>query len=141
MTMYPHPITKRRLSEWDLKRLFNEGGLIKEIRRGVFRAESKRCSPVLPSNPRIGRTIPIGSISQTLHFYDDQERKALELQRYIKPDGELGASGKNDPKELLIENVLYHREQPSNPHPRLKNKEINAIHKKSSLPAVITYLK
>ncbi len=114
--------------------------MLKKIKDGMFRAENKRCNAVSSDNPRIGSTIPIGSISQTLHFYDSENRKAIEIQRYIKPDGELGASGRNDPKELLIETVLYHREQPTDPKPRLTNKEINMILRKHGLSAAMTYL-
>jgi len=138
--MVQPPITKRRISEWDIKRLFNEGGFLKKIRNGKFRADSKRCNPVHPDNPIIGPTIPLGSISQTLYFYGTQNRKAIEIQRYIKPDGSLGASKKNDPKEILVGTVFYHRDQPTDRQPRLTNSEINSILRKRGLPALVTYL-
>lgn len=119
--------------------MFNEGNFLKKIRKGEYKAESKRCSPVPADSDKIGDSIPIGSISQTLYFFNTDNQKAIEIQRYIKPDGSIGASRKNDPKEILVGNVYYHRERPDNPQPRLTNKEVNQILGKRGFSAITTY--
>lgn len=109
------------------------------LRKGEFTARSVRCKEVNPESKYIGKRIPVGSITQNLTFLDSNNIKVLEVQRYITPFGRIGASGKNDPDEIRIGNVLYHREQPTSPEPRLANKEINEILHKRGISALLTY--
>jgi hypothetical protein len=133
-------IIKRRVNVWDLRRLFNEGKYIDKFTRDELTARSVRCKPVDLNSPLIGKTIPKGSISQTLHLLDENEDFIAEYQRFIRPEGTIGASGFNDPKRMLIGNVRFHQEQPGNPQPRLTCTEINSILDKRGLRALWTYV-
>lgn len=112
---------------------------MRRLRKGEFTARSVRCKEVDPTSKYIGRRTPLGSITQNLIFLNADNDQVLEVQRYITPFGTIGASGKNDPHEIKIGNVLYHREQPADPKPRLTNKEINEILQKRGPMALLTY--
>jgi|ERR1043166_7119441 hypothetical protein len=131
--------TKRRVNVWDLRRLFNEGNYIGRLNQG-FIAQSIRCKPVASDSPYIGLRIPQGSISQTLRLLDANNDFIAEFQRFIRPQGDIGASGYNDPKKLSINNVRFHQEQPGDPQPRLTNAEINQILNKRGFAALLTYM-
>src|SRR5687767_9184667 len=115
------PPNKRRVNVWDLRRLFNEGGYVQMITRQELTARSVRCHEVAPDSTMIGPTIPLGSVSQTLHLFSVQNDLVAIFQRYIRPEGTIGASGYNDPKRMIINNIRFHQEQPGNPQPRLSN--------------------
>ena len=40
-------------------------------------------------------------------YYNQAGQRVMTLQYFLRPDGTLGASGKLDPKELLVGNVMY----------------------------------
>ena len=109
--------------------------------RQELTARCIRCSEVPPNSPIIGGTIPRGSVSQTLRLFNVQNDLVVEFQRYVRPEGTIGASGYNDPKRMMINNIKFHQEQPGSPQPRLRNGEINRILNKRGLAALITYIK
>src|SRR5688500_7115387 len=92
---------KRRISVWDLRRLFNEGGYQRMMIRQELTARSVRCKEVDPNSPMIGRNTPVGSVSQTIHLYNNQNDLVVEFHRFITPEGKIGASKLNDPKKML----------------------------------------
>ncbi len=75
-----------------------------------------------------------------LVLYNRYNEEVATIHRYIKPDGAIGGSGKNDPKRLRIGNTIFHQEKRNQPEPRLSNKEINCILDKRGLAAMTTYL-
>jgi hypothetical protein len=96
----------------DLRDLFNTEVLPK-IQSGdyleIVRSEG---------TPRARSGEPIGTRSQIVEYWDSsgsQMFKVATIHRYLRPDGELGASGKPDPKIVLHKGVLYapHVEAPS----------------------------
>jgi hypothetical protein len=103
-------------------------------------ARSVRCKEVDLNSPMIGPRIPPGSVSQTLQLFNSQNDLVVELQRFIRPEGTIGASGYNDPKKMMINNVKFHQEQPGHSQPRLTNRQINQILNKRGLAALFTYL-
>jgi hypothetical protein len=131
---------KRRLNIWDLRRLFNEGKYIQKITSQELTARSIRCNEVDPNSDKIGSTIPKGSISQTLRLFDANNDFVAEFQRYIRPEGTIGASGYNDPKRMGINGLRFHQQEPGKPQPRLSSREINQILQKRGLAALRTYL-
>ena len=50
---------------------------------------------------------PFCTRSQILRCANDDGRIIARVHRYLRTDGTLGASGKPDPKYLLIEGVIY----------------------------------
>lgn len=58
-----------------------------------------------PSPPRAG--LPFCTRSQIIAYLDAKGDEVGMAHRYLKPDGTLGASGRPDPKRLLVDGVLY----------------------------------
>lgn len=128
-----------RIDVWDLRRLFNEGRFIQRWRVGELSAASVWYSVVKPDNPRIGPTIPLGSISQRLELYNRDRSLAAEYQRFIKPDGTIGGSGFNDPKIVVLNNKEFHQPERGASMRRLSNVDINEILGKRGLRSLETY--
>lgn len=59
-----------------------------------------------PSPPRADE--PICTRSQTVAYYDRTGMKVAVVHQFVRKDGDLGASGRPDPKRLLEEGVLYY---------------------------------
>ncbi len=52
-------------------------------------------------------TIPKGSVSQEVRYYDQDGNEVARVHQYVKPDGTLGGQGRPDPKRLSVNGVLY----------------------------------
>ena len=50
---------------------------------------------------------PSGTKSQMIRYLDKDGRWCVEIHQYLRPDGTLGASGKQDPKRLKIGDKIY----------------------------------
>jgi hypothetical protein len=50
---------------------------------------------------------PYGTRSQTIRYYDSNRQWVVVVHQYLRPDGTLGASGKQDPKRLRIGNTIF----------------------------------
>ena len=50
---------------------------------------------------------PPGTESQEVYWRDRTGEKIATAHRYLRPDKTIGASGKEDPKVLLIDGVIY----------------------------------
>jgi hypothetical protein len=48
-----------------------------------------------------------GTKSQIVAYVDEHGKQAALVHQYVKPDGTLGASGKPDPKKVLVNGTLY----------------------------------
>ena len=95
-----------RIDVWALRKLFNteilprvEAGEVKE----VILSEN-------PANPKFGQ--PAGTRSQMVAYLEARDGRIRQLaraHRYLRPDGNLGGSGKRlpDPKEVLHEGKLH----------------------------------
>lgn len=51
---------------------------------------------------------PVCTRSQYVLYLDPRGEKVAEVHQYVRPDGGIGASGRPDPKALLIDDVVYH---------------------------------
>jgi hypothetical protein len=87
-----------------IRQIFNEEGYLQRIIDGEYNAiisYDKHRSPPLAF-------LPFCSRSQRVAYHDKKlGDKVVEVHRYLKPDGTLGASGLPDPKELYHDGVLY----------------------------------
>lgn len=52
-------------------------------------------------------TQPICNLSQIVAYFDDQGQEVARVHQYKLPDGTLGASGRPDPKRLLVDGIIY----------------------------------
>jgi hypothetical protein len=50
---------------------------------------------------------PEGTISQLVAYISGNGKQAATAHEYLQPSGRLGASGKSDPKTMLVDGVLW----------------------------------
>lgn len=93
----------QRVSPRELRKMFNDGKYWEQVKQGTLRAEVKKSNH--PSSPKA--RVPFCTRSQYLIYINNNGRKVAGVHQYLQPDGKLGASGRPDPKELLINNILY----------------------------------
>jgi hypothetical protein len=93
----------QRISVWDLRKLFNDGGYWAKAQAGEL------CQQLMtdrhPSSPKAN--VPICTQSQLISYLNAAGQEIARVHQYLQPDGTLGASGKPDPKRLLHEGILY----------------------------------
>jgi hypothetical protein len=61
-----------------------------------------------PANPEFRQ--PIGTRSQMIEYWEsagDHLVKIAIAHRYVRPDGTIGASGRPDPKRVVVNGVMY----------------------------------
>jgi hypothetical protein len=51
--------------------------------------------------------LPLCTLSQTLAYFDEKNQEIARVHQYKRPNGELGGSGRPDPKRLLIDGIIY----------------------------------
>ena len=90
---------RRRVSEHELRRRFNEGRFWQRVQAGHLQAR------VLKGKPCRLATGPTGTLSQIVADHDGSQKIAL-VHQYLRPDGTLGDSGRPDPKELLDDGIV-----------------------------------
>jgi len=83
--------------------MFNEGMYWEKTKQGILKA--KVVADNHPSSPRAKE--PICTRSQYIIYIDKNGRKVAGVHQYLRRDGTIGASGRPDPKELLVNGILY----------------------------------
>ena len=123
------------ISEWDLRRLYNEGDVKKLASQGEYDIRVKFGKPRGAT-----KRIPAGSRSVKTRYFDKTTGvQVADFHHYEGPDGK--RITRFDPKFLLLDGVEYHRRGEGEPEPsRLRNSEINTILHKHGLDARITYV-
>ena len=53
------------------------------------------------------RNEPHCTRSQMLIYWSEQRQPVALVHRYLRPDGSLGASGRPDPKRVVVGDVVY----------------------------------
>jgi hypothetical protein len=91
-----------RIPEKDLQNKFNrnEGGYPAQI--SILQ---KRCVYDEPASPKSNQ-VP-GTRSLVIQYYNAVGERVLTTHHFLKPDGTLGGRGKIDPKELLVDGIMY----------------------------------
>ena len=51
--------------------------------------------------------MPVCTRSQILVYVDRDQKAVAMVHQYLKPDGQIGASGQPDPKWLLHDGIVY----------------------------------
>ena len=95
-----HSTTIQRVTEWEIRRLFNEGRFYERGQSGEFNVVVYKERP----STIVSEHIPPGSISQDVRYYDQDNNEIARVSCFIRPDG---TSTLHDPKRLLIGNILY----------------------------------
>lgn len=82
--------------------MFNEGGYFERARAGHL-IESVLAES--PASQRAGE--PAGTLSQLVAYVEFDGTKVAEIHQYRRKDGDIGASGRPDPKKLFMGGTLY----------------------------------
>ena len=83
--------------------MFNDGRYWEQTKQGILQAILVADNH--PSSPRANE--PICTRSQYIIYINRDGRKVAGVHQYLRRDGKIGASGRPDPKELLIDGILY----------------------------------
>jgi hypothetical protein len=85
-----------------LRRWFNEADMAGKAQRGELRQRLR----VDEVRPTLSKDEPPGTRCQLVEYFDGEERIAIVFQ-YLRPNGELGGSGRPDPKLIVKDGVEY----------------------------------
>ena len=84
-----------RTSPEELARRFERGGYVRQAITQGYRCCLKKTTKPLYAN------LPPGTLSLTVGFLDNQGRFKFMVHLYLRPNGEIAASGLLDPKALI----------------------------------------
>jgi hypothetical protein len=93
----------KRVSADELRKLFNNSGYWNQYQGGQLQSILRKSKH--PSSPLANE--PICTQSQYITYVNESGEKIAGVHQYLRPDGTIGLSGKPDPKEVLIDGVLY----------------------------------
>jgi hypothetical protein len=95
--MIPQTWPRRKVDEREIRRQFNERRLWEQAQSGLLtQLPRKDRHP----NPPPGTEL-FCTRSQTVRYVDCYGRTVALVHQYVRPNGQLGASGRPDPKLLL----------------------------------------
>jgi hypothetical protein len=86
-----------------IRRLFNEGNYKKRLDSGELQAVLRGNRH--PASPRA--KMPVCTRSQTVVYLTRSGKVVAIVHQYLLPNGEIGASGKPDPKYLVHNGRVY----------------------------------
>jgi hypothetical protein len=86
-----------------MRRRFNRGRYYERMLSGELRAVARRDST--PVRPKANE--PVGTHSQEVSYFDATNQELARVHQYIRPQGQVGASGLPDPKRLFENGILY----------------------------------
>lgn len=87
----------RRVSEEEIREVFNAGRYEERL------ASNDLFQAVESSNPAKAPFLPVGSRTEMVWYFDSKTLKRVALvHQYVLPDGTIGASGKPDPKRIIL---------------------------------------
>ena len=95
-----------RVSSETIRRFFNTS-------QHHVRIANREYDEVITRNTHLSREKatekdePYCTHSQYVQYYDPNGAWMVGMHRYLRPDGRLGASGREDPKRVRLENTIY----------------------------------
>src|SRR4030042_3869883 len=105
--MTPNPSIER-VPATTIRQAFNASQHPQNIANGEYEEQFLRNDHL--KNPA-EREEPTCTRSQAIRYFDADGRWIVEVHRYLRPDGTLGGSGREDPKRLRLCNrtFIFHR--------------------------------
>ena len=91
-----------RVSEFELRRIFNEGRYHERLQSGEFHSTIVNEVRRKHGDHRVRNTR-----SQVVDYRDKHWQRVARVHQYRRKDGLLGASGRPDPKMVFHDGVLY----------------------------------
>lgn len=97
-----NPDTEIVVTPSEIRRLFNYH-ILPKINQGLLSAQVRASKH--PSSPKAKE--PFCTKSQFITYSDGKNQKVAWAHRYLREDGSLGASGKPDPKKIVLDGTTY----------------------------------
>lgn len=94
---------KKRVTPQELRKLFNGGCFWERVCSGELHAQVETESH--PSPLKSGQ--PLCTRSQMVAYFNANKQEVARVHQYKRPDGSIGASGRPDPKRVLVDGVIY----------------------------------
>ena len=92
-----------RILEDEMRRRFNNGNYLARLHKGELTAALLRDRhPSLPAADE-----PFCTCSQMVSYRDLNGNEIARVHQYLRQDGQIGASGRPDPKRLYEDGILY----------------------------------
>ncbi|TAK65001.1 MAG: hypothetical protein EPO22_05360 [Dehalococcoidia bacterium] len=98
------PLTFVSVSKDDLREMFNSAAFQRRITSRELRP--KLLADSVPTPTPVGE--PVGTHSQTIAYHDGRGKRIATVHQYLRPDGTIGASGRQDPKAIRLGDVVYY---------------------------------
>lgn len=93
----------KRIPTTEMQKMFNEGGYWDKTKTGELTAVTlEHRHPSLTAANE-----PFCTYSQMVSYRDASNNEIARVHQYLRQDGTIGASGKPDPKRLLVGGTLY----------------------------------
>jgi hypothetical protein len=92
----------QRISNAAMREMFNNGKFFEKVQSGILVAVilEDRLAPLTADQPP-------GTRSQMVSYRTKDGNEVARVHQYLRPDQTIGASGKPDPKRLLVDGILY----------------------------------
>jgi hypothetical protein len=96
-------IIPQKVTEWELRAIWNNA----EFQRAFLKRCTERVMVTERLAPLSAEQIP-GALSRVYDLFDNTAESPFlgTFHQYLNPDGSIGASGKLDPKMLVVGGVL-----------------------------------
>ena len=104
--MEPPVQSRIYVSATRLRQLFNESQYPELILQNQLEIEVDN-SYLLSELALQEKSLPPGTISEIIRYRDLARNLYVMVHRYVLPDGSLGASGKPDPKAILLDGTMF----------------------------------
>lgn len=102
------PSKRREVSARELREMFNSGGYWDQYEEGELTAlVLADRHPALPKARE-----PFCTQSMIIALKNKKGKRIALVHLYLRKDGAIGASGKPDPKRLLVGDTLYYVKEP-----------------------------
>ena len=95
-----------RVSGPRIAEIFNTSQHATSIANGEYRVEVTT-DKVIRDETADDKKFPRGTRSQYLRYFDSDNNWVVGMHQYLQPDGTIGASGRPDPKHVVIGNTIY----------------------------------
>jgi hypothetical protein len=89
------------VDEQEIRRLFKESGYLERVNAGELTTKVTYDQKAHPDSKQ-----PEGTRSQRVSYLDGDTEVAV-VHQFVEPGGALGASGKPDPKQVLVGDTVH----------------------------------
>jgi hypothetical protein len=93
----------KRIQTTEMQKMFNDGGYWDKTKSGELTTvtlEDRHPSLTVANEPFCTR-------SQMVSYRDASDNEVARVHQYLRTDGTIGASGRPDPKRLLVNGTLF----------------------------------